>query len=84
MRFRPALEITQFSCGVTCFGLLSFNFPPPVLVGLTCGNWPWDCVVVGLGVFSWFLGTCSSLGLLRVEGEIGMESAAEKHLHIAE
>lgn len=36
-----------------------------VLVGLTCGNWTWDCVIVGLGVFSWFFGTCSGLGLFR-------------------
>lgn len=65
VHFRSTLGIIQLSCGLTCFGHLSFNSFPPVLVGLTCGNWLWDCVIVGLGVFSWFWGTCSGLGLLR-------------------
>lgn len=67
----PALEIIQLSCGLTCFGHLCFNYFPPVLVGLTCGNWPWDCVIVGLGVFSWFWGHAVVWACSEVEGEIG-------------
>lgn len=66
MHFSPALEIIQLSCGLTCWGHLSFNCCPPtlpVLVGLTCGNWAWDCLIAGLGILSWFWETGSGLGL---------------------